>query len=49
MGGQGSGRTAARSLSKKATVEEALVLTASTLMRQKALVPGDDRLVVLGL
>ena len=40
MGGQGSGRTAARSLSKKATVEEALVLTASTLMRQKALVPG---------
>jgi hypothetical protein len=31
--------TSARSLSKKATVEESLVLTASTLVRQKALVP----------
>jgi hypothetical protein len=40
MGGQGSGRTSTRSLSKKATVEESLVLTASTVVRQKALVPG---------
>jgi hypothetical protein len=40
MGGWGSGRTSARSLSKKAIVEECLVLTAATLVRQKALVPG---------
>jgi len=33
----GSGQTLARSAAKKATVEESLVLTASTLIRQKAL------------
>jgi hypothetical protein len=37
MGGPGSGQTLARSAAKKTTVEDSLVLTASTLIRQKAL------------
>jgi hypothetical protein len=36
----GSNRTLARSGAKKAAVEKSLVLTASTLMRQKTLVRG---------
>ena len=39
MGGPGSGQTSARSAAKKTTVEDSLVLTASTLIRQKALRP----------
>jgi len=38
-GGPGSGQTSARSAAKKTTVEDSLVLTASTLIRQKALRP----------
>ena len=40
MGGHGSGRTSATTPAKT-TVEDLLVLTASALVRQKALVPGD--------
>ena len=39
MGGPGSGQTSARSAAKKTTVEDSLVLTASTLIRQKVLRP----------
>ena len=39
MGGPGSGRTPARGAAKRSTVEDSLVLTASTLVRQKALRP----------
>jgi hypothetical protein len=40
MGGPGSGQTPARTVAKKTTVEDSLVLSASTLIRQKMLVPG---------
>jgi hypothetical protein len=40
MGGYGSGLTPERTAAKKTTVEDSLVLTASSLVRQKALIPG---------
>ena len=39
MGGPGSGQTPARGAAKRSTVEDSLVLTASTLICQKALRP----------